>query len=37
MDRFSAKIRKLGLCEETIGYGPSRERYAEIASSSSPG
>lgn len=37
MDRFSAKIRKLGLREETIGYGPSRERYAEIASSSPPG
>jgi len=25
MDRFSAKLRKLGLREETIGYGPSKE------------
>lgn len=27
MDRFSAKLRKLGLREETIGYGPSKERW----------
>jgi len=26
MDRFSAKLRKLGLREETIGYGPSKEK-----------
>ncbi len=25
MDRFSAKLRRLGLREETIGYGPSKE------------
>jgi hypothetical protein len=29
MDRFSAKLRKLGLREETIGYGPSKERWLE--------
>jgi DNA phosphorothioation-associated putative methyltransferase len=27
MNRFSAKIRKLGLREETIGYGPSKEEW----------
>ncbi len=27
MDRFSAKLRKLGLREETIGYGPSKEKW----------
>lgn len=27
MDRFSAKLRKLGLREETIGYGPSKEEW----------
>jgi len=27
MDRFSAKIRKIGLREETIGYGPSKEKW----------
>ena len=27
MDRFSAKLRKLGLREESIGYGPSKERW----------
>lgn len=27
MDRFSAKLRKLGLREETIGYGPSKEDW----------
>jgi DNA phosphorothioation-associated putative methyltransferase len=27
MDRFSAKIRQLGLREETIGYGPSKEKW----------
>ena len=27
MDHFSAKLRKLGLREETIGYGPSREKW----------
>jgi DNA phosphorothioation-associated putative methyltransferase len=29
MDRFSAKLRKLGLREETIGYGPTKERWLE--------
>ena len=29
MDRFSAKLRKLGLREETIGYGPSKEKWEE--------
>jgi hypothetical protein len=29
MDRFSAKLRKLGLREETIGYGPSKENWEE--------
>jgi hypothetical protein len=27
MDRFSAKLRKLGLREETIGHGPSKEAW----------
>ncbi|QTN33619.1 DNA phosphorothioation-associated putative methyltransferase [Akkermansiaceae bacterium] len=27
MNRFSAKLRKLGLREETIGYGPSKEKW----------
>ncbi len=27
MDRFSAKLRKLGLREETIGYGPTKEKW----------
>ena len=27
MARFSAKLRKLGLREETIGYGPSKEKW----------
>jgi hypothetical protein len=27
MDRFSAKLRKLGLREETIGYGPTKETW----------
>ncbi|MCX6880200.1 MAG: DNA phosphorothioation-associated putative methyltransferase [Verrucomicrobia bacterium] len=27
MERFSARLRKLGLREETIGYGPSREKW----------
>jgi DNA phosphorothioation-associated putative methyltransferase len=27
MDRFSAKIRKLGLRDETIGYGPTKEKW----------
>jgi DNA phosphorothioation-associated putative methyltransferase len=27
MDRFSAKLRKLGLHEETIGYGPTKETW----------
>jgi hypothetical protein len=27
MDRFSSKFRKLGLREETIGYGPSKEKW----------
>lgn len=26
LDRFSAKLRKLGLREETIGYRPSKEK-----------
>jgi hypothetical protein len=30
MDRFSTKLRKLGLREETIGYGPSKERWASM-------
>ena len=29
MDRFSAKLRKLGLREETIGYGPTKEKWEE--------
>ncbi|MCX6880215.1 MAG: hypothetical protein NTW21_41390 [Verrucomicrobia bacterium] len=28
MERFSAKLRKLGLREDTIGYGPSKEMWA---------
>ena len=27
MNRFSAKLRNLGLHEETIGYGPSKEKW----------
>ncbi|MFM2196664.1 MAG: hypothetical protein RLZZ505_96 [Verrucomicrobiota bacterium] len=27
MARFSAKLRKLGLREETIGYGLSKEKW----------
>ena len=27
MARFSAKLRKLGLREETIGYGPTKEKW----------
>jgi hypothetical protein len=30
LDRFSAKLRKLGLREETIGYGPSKEKWEEF-------
>jgi hypothetical protein len=30
MDSFSAKLRKLGLREETIGYGPSKEKWEEF-------
>jgi len=30
MDRFSAKLRKLDLREETIGYGPSKEKWEEF-------
>jgi len=26
-DRLVAKLRKLGLREETIGYGPSKEKW----------
>ncbi len=33
MDRFSAKLRKLGLREESIGYGPSKEKWEEFMSS----
>jgi DNA phosphorothioation-associated putative methyltransferase len=33
MDRFSAKLRKLGLREETIGYGPSKEKWEEFKKS----
>jgi DNA phosphorothioation-associated putative methyltransferase len=29
MDRFGAKLRKLGLRKETIGYGPSKEKWEE--------
>ncbi len=32
MTRFSAKLRKLGLREETIGYGPSKEKWQETMS-----
>ncbi len=31
MDRFSDKLRKLGLREETIGYGPSKEKWEAFA------
>ena len=27
MNRFSAKLRKLGLRQETIGYGPTKEKW----------
>jgi len=27
MARFSAKLRKLGLREETIGYGPTKQEW----------
>jgi hypothetical protein len=27
MARYSAKLRKLGLREETIGHGPSKEKW----------
>jgi DNA phosphorothioation-associated putative methyltransferase len=30
MERFSAKLRKLGLREDTIGFGPSKERWEEV-------
>ena len=30
MDRFSAKLRKLGLREETIGYGPTKEKWESV-------
>jgi len=30
MDRFSTKLRKLGLREETIGYGPTKERWEAL-------
>lgn len=30
MDRFSAKLRKLGLREENIGYGPTKEKWEEF-------
>jgi len=33
LDRFSAKLRKLGLREETIGYGPSKEKWEEFKKS----
>ncbi len=29
--KFSAKLHRLGLGEETIGYGPSRETFACMA------
>jgi hypothetical protein len=29
MNRFPAKLRNLGLREETIGYGPSKEKWQE--------
>jgi hypothetical protein len=29
MDRFSSKLRKLSLREESIGYGPSKEKWEE--------
>jgi hypothetical protein len=29
MNRFPAKLRNLGLHEETIGYGPSKEKWQE--------
>ena len=29
-DRFSAKLRKLGLREETIGYGPTKEKWESV-------
>jgi DNA phosphorothioation-associated putative methyltransferase len=33
MRRFSAKLRKLGLREETIGYGPSKEKWETFVQS----
>jgi DNA phosphorothioation-associated putative methyltransferase len=30
MERFSAKLRKIGLHEETIGYGPSKEQWEKL-------
>ena len=30
MDRFSAKLRRLGLREETIGYGPTKEKWEAV-------
>lgn len=36
MDRFSAKLRKLGLREETIGYGPSKEKWEQLNTKSIP-
>ncbi len=30
LDRFSAKLRKLGLREETIGYGPTKEKWEAV-------
>lgn len=36
MDRFSAKLRKLGLRGETIGYGPTKEKWDEWISRIQP-
>ena len=33
MNRFSSKLRKLGLREKTIGYGPTKEKWEEFVSS----
>jgi hypothetical protein len=35
MNRFSAKLRNLGLHEETIGYGPSKEQWEAFQLNSS--
>jgi hypothetical protein len=31
MDRFSATLRKLGLREDGIGYGPSKEKWERLS------